>query len=1001
MLSAGLRYPPSNFGAHNMIAHSHVAQPTMSTSGLDTLAEGSQYHLQQLQMQQQQQQAAMHSLNSARPVMKHRQSFTSVDSNAGGRRESISAGKGGRGSTSSQPVRRRISRACDQCNQLRTKCDGKMPCAHCVEFGLTCEYVRERKKRGKASRKDIAAQQAGTQSGAEGKSSSPKSANDNESDDTINDLKQESEQGMKRKRSNSDLPPPQLPPPRSGSLTSQSLPHSSTNGMSGFDHGGTVTNNPMGDPATGDRQPHRSMTMDQQAPSMGIPPPRLPSVAMSDRGMSVAMGDYGTIDDYHRSILHPSANVAGHNILHSGPTTMSNGMIHGGTVTGYPEAQYGVPSPASQQGVSRAQFAIGESPMSAGFLGQSPVAGSPGWLSLPSPSAALYPHLQQIPTNQILRYPVLRPLLPHISAIIPIGLACDLLELYFHSTSAAFMQPQSPYILGYMFRKRSFLRPHNPRVCSPALLASMLWVAAQTSESAFLTSPPSARGKICQKLLELTVGLLKPLIHSPSDGSTHYAGNTVINGVALGGFGVALPGQAHDMDGGSPGATGALDDVATYIHLATVVSASEYKAASLRWWNAAWSLARELKLGRELSPNPEPPSADMQDGELNANGEPVNGHGSGHPSPNAPGIVSEEEREERRRIWWLLYIVDRHLALCYNRPLFLLDIECEGLLQPEQEVVWQAGEYYPPENFAETSYFRRRGPDFECTGHSIFGYFLPLMTILGEIVDLNHARNHPRFGLRTGRTGNEWDDQAAEITQQLEAYGRSLKDFEARNLGSHAQQAANEPKAPGEIQQNADGMHLDGTSPSAHSVGTNSSNQRMTEAILQTRVVTAYCTHLMHTLHILLNGKWDPISLLDDNDLWISSQSFISATGHAVSAAEAINDILDYDPDISFMPFFFGIYLLQGSFLLLLIADKLQGEASPSVVKACETIVRAHEACVVTLNTEYQRNFRKVMRSALAQVRGRSLEDFGEQQLRRREMLALYRWTGDGTGLAL
>jgi len=85
----------------------------------------------------------------------------------------------------------------------------------------------------------------------------------------------------------------------------------------------------------------------------------------------------------------------------------------------------------------------------------------------------------------------------------------------------------------------------------------------------------------------------------------------------------------------------------------------------------------------------------------------------------------------------------------------------------------------------------------------------------------------------------------------------------------------------------------------------------------------------------------------------------------------------------------------------LLIADKLQVEASPSVVRACETIVRAHEACVVTLNTEYQRNFRKVMRSALAQVRGRVPEDFGEQQLRRRETLALYRWTGDGTGLAL
>lgn len=29
-------------------------------------------------------------------------------------------------------VRRRITRACDQCNQLRTKCDGKHPCGHCL-----------------------------------------------------------------------------------------------------------------------------------------------------------------------------------------------------------------------------------------------------------------------------------------------------------------------------------------------------------------------------------------------------------------------------------------------------------------------------------------------------------------------------------------------------------------------------------------------------------------------------------------------------------------------------------------------------------------------------------------------------------------------------------------------------------------------------------------------------------------------------------------------------
>ncbi|KAK5256253.1 hypothetical protein LTR40_010484 [Exophiala xenobiotica] len=110
----------------------------------------------------------------------------------------------------------------------------------------------------------------------------------------------------------------------------------------------------------------------------------------------------------------------------------------------------------------------------------------------------------------------------------------------------------------------------------------------------------------------------------------------------------------------------------------------------------------------------------------------------------------------------------------------------------------------------------------------------------------------------------------------------------------------------------------------------------------------------MHVLHILLTGKWDPIALLDDNDLWISSQSFVTATGHAVSAAESVAEIIEVDPDLSFMPFFFGVYLLQGSFLLLLFADKLQGDVSPDVVKACETIVRAHEACVATLDTQYQ-----------------------------------------------
>jgi hypothetical protein len=34
--------------------------------------------------------------------------------------------------TDAPAPRKRISRACDQCNQLRTKCDGEKPCAHCI-----------------------------------------------------------------------------------------------------------------------------------------------------------------------------------------------------------------------------------------------------------------------------------------------------------------------------------------------------------------------------------------------------------------------------------------------------------------------------------------------------------------------------------------------------------------------------------------------------------------------------------------------------------------------------------------------------------------------------------------------------------------------------------------------------------------------------------------------------------------------------------------------------
>ncbi|ORY12504.1 fungal-specific transcription factor domain-domain-containing protein [Clohesyomyces aquaticus] len=570
------------------------------------------------------------------------------------------------------------------------------------------------------------------------------------------------------------------------------------------------------------------------------------------------------------------------------------------------------------------------------------------------------------------RYPVLKPLIPHLGTIMSVSMACDLLEFYFQSSSSIFMEPVSPYILGTVFRKRSFLRQHKPRKCSPALLASLLWIAAQTSEASYLTASPAARGVICQKLWKLTIDLLRPLVHTPA--GTHgfaQGAGSMVNPSAHDAFGVEPVVGRYDTRIEAPmSPTGTLDDVATYMNLGVVTSASEYKAASLRWWAAAWSLARELKLGREVSQDH---SSDRdpgmpENGEIDmANSDGANS--SVHMPAGSPAVaLVEEMKEERRRLWWLLYMIDRHLGLCYNRPLAMLDSECEELFQPVQDTVWQAGEFY-----TGSSAPKRKGLAFECVSHDIFGFFLPLMTILGDIVDLNAQKNHPRFGQR--RT-TSWELHENEITLQLERYAYSLQEFKIQHgCGPSRDEAAN---------------NQNGTPDPVRS-----------EWMHQTKKVVAYGTHIMYVLHILLHGKWDPVSLLEDDNMWICSQSFLAATSNAVSAAHAVEEILELDPDLSFMPYFFGMYLLQGSLILLLLADKLQVETNDGVIKACETIVRAHEAAVVTLNTEYQRNFRKVMISTLAQIKkgvGHSRE---MNPAKRREVLSLYRWTNLGNGLAI
>jgi xylanolytic transcriptional activator XlnR len=543
-----------------------------------------------------------------------------------------------------------------------------------LEFGLGCEYIRERKKRGKASRKDLAQQAAAAAANGQ-KSPTGQSSEERSPTESRNESSGSATTSLPN--DNNEFKRPQTQ--RSLSLNTTGLDNGSAReALKGRLRAGSLeslTEIPNG------HQPH----MISRAEADQIESPA-----------SLNMSGYSSMHGYRPAISPHMMNG------NSGHPNFSAGQ---GSLPGYTDLPYAIQtqSPTHYPGNTPGSFRLGDSPLPGFPMGSDAGASPGGWMSLPSPSNQYQQHVTQN-YNTTLRYPVLQPLIPHLGNIIPLSLACDLLDLYFASSSSTLMHPTSPYVLGYVFRKHSILHPTKPRQCTPALLTSMLWVVAQTSDAAFLTAPPSSRGRICQRLLELTVNLLKPLIHGPSNGeSSPTFSNTIINGVALGGLGVAMPGSVNP-DGltgetGAFGATGTLDDVVTYIHLATVVSASEYKGASLRWWNAAWSLARELKLGREL-PQSSPTTMSQGNGTMSPQQPAAGVHdvdADGEADDDVPtGMITEEEREERRRVWWLAYTVDRHLALCYNRPLFLLDIECDGLLQPMDDTLWQVSAPFSP-----------------------------------------------------------------------------------------------------------------------------------------------------------------------------------------------------------------------------------------------------------------------------------------------------------------
>ncbi|KAM9876105.1 short-chain dehydrogenase [Verticillium dahliae] len=513
------------------------------------------------------------------------------------------------------------------------------------------------------------------------------------------------------------------------------------------------------------------------------------------------------------------------------------------------------------------------------------------------------------------RYRCLDPLLPYLGDVLPASVACDLFDVYLVDPGSSLFRCASPYILTRIFRKKSLLHPTNPRPMSPALLATILWCCAQTADISLLLVPGS-RSRVTNALYELATFLITD--RDPDRWRRIHGGLRIEN--------EQVPEQ-YPYNSNLPSTTesnepaGAIDDVLTFILLCIGVSGGDFKSDCLKWWSKAARLALSLRLNRL-----------DEDSSLSGLTSPPRKH------KGQLLLAALEAEEEKRRVFWLLYSLDRHLALSFNRVLQIPDSSCE-VYAPLAENMWETLDEVlllgPPA--------RTIGPLSTISGSSFFEYFLPLMVILGDIIEVHHSKHHPRLGsldnsLAVSVIGNmisECEESLARLAHEADvrhsAYGNSDTPMLISNL----------------VTGLPDNSHPAPPPPSrSHDTHDDRSDVRL---------VVAYSTHILHVMHVLLHGKWDAISMLDNEDDWITTPRFAECASHAIAASEAVSDILKFDPELTFMPYLFGIYLLHGSFILLLFADRMpQLGPNQSVEQACETIIRAHEVCVVTLSTEFQ-----------------------------------------------
>lgn len=352
--------------------------------------------------------------------------------------------------------------------------------------------------------------------------------------------------------------------------------------------------------------------------------------------------------------------------------------------------------------------------------------------------------------------------------------------------------------------------------------------------------------------------------------------------------------------------------------LTAVIAGGNYKADSLKWRDKLILLVRTSGL-----------SIEDQDMDL----EPAF---CGFDNSDATFRRRLIAKEERRRLFWFVYCLDRHLALSFNTGLNI----AEGTFNvraPLSEKLWQSLDTADLHCIPTCPL----GPPTTITGPGFFEYFLPLARVLGHIIDLHHIWNNPILGQYIPI------DAIRCIERMLAQLEQELADLESDG-DTHF--TTDRPLHPffGQSNETTSRNGCPNGSPFEPPTAAASKDPEL-------QLVKIYSRYMLHVFHILLHGKWDPVSMIEDREDWITTDSYLNCVTHALSASRILSQILTIDPELAFMPYLFGIYLLQGSFIFLLFLDPTP-ELGPDrlVEELCETIIKAHEVSVVTLDTTFQ-----------------------------------------------